>query len=198
MATAKVEPPRSLTAPSPNGVVLRPLGNPAPPNGTNLGSAQDAVPTTHVQMALSAVDPVRMSEGPQLHSDQGLSLSTAPRLEKELTKSLAHVLHMQQGDVDVDDDFLSMGLDSVSRVEWLHIINKQYANNLTVATIYDNPTISQMASFLEKDLLKHGGGIQQTPAQLVSTPSLDDVLQQVRQGTLDTEKAKQLLQSQKL
>jgi acyl transferase domain-containing protein/acyl carrier protein len=133
--------------------------------------------TTNMQTPLLAVD-----------------LGPAPKLEEELARSLANVLHMEQSDIDVETPFVDMGLDSVSSVEWMRFLNQQYAINLGAGCVYDYPTVRQMTDFLEKDLLKHEGGIQQTPVQSMSTLSLDDVLQQVRQGTLDTEKAKQLLQ----
>jgi polyketide synthase PksL len=147
MATAKQDSP-----PATNGVVLRPLENPAHSN------LQDPITD-------------RRNEEPHHHDEQSASLGsavlqiplpTAPRLEEELAKSLANVLHMQQNDIDVEEHFLDMGLDSVSGVEWVHFINKQYAINLAVARIYEYPTINQMASFLEKDLLKYRADISQT------------------------------------
>ena len=85
---------------------------------------------------------------------QGTIPTAAPGLEEELTRSLAKALYMKQHDIDADTSFVDIGLDSVSSVEWIHTINKQYASNLTASSIYDHPTIRQLASFLEKDLLQ--------------------------------------------
>jgi acyl carrier protein len=61
---------------------------------------------------------------------------------------------MKQSDISAETYFTDIGLDSVSSVEWIHVLNKQYASNLTARSIYDHPTISQLAGFLEKDLLE--------------------------------------------
>jgi NADPH:quinone reductase-like Zn-dependent oxidoreductase len=60
---------------------------------------------------------------------------------------------------------------------------------MAASRIYDYPGIRQMAGFLEKELLKQ----QWAPVQSMSPHSLDDVLQQVQQGTLETGKAEQLV-----
>ena len=76
-------------------------------------------------------------------------------------------------------------MDSIISAEWIKSLNKEYGCNLKASCIYDYPTIRQLAGFLEQDLLKQ--------RKLVSTLSLDEVLQQVQQGTLDIEKADQAL-----
>jgi hypothetical protein len=110
-------------------------------------------------------------------------------LEAELARSLAQALYIEQSSIDVEISFVEMGLDSVIGVEWIQSLNKQYVSNLAASCIYDYPTIRQLAGFLEKDLLKY----QQTTAQSMSTPSLDDVLQQVHQRILDPGNAEKLL-----
>jgi acyl carrier protein len=100
---------------------------------------------------------------------------------------------MEQSAIDVGKPFGDMGLDSVTGVEWIQSLNKEYASNLKASSIYDYPTIRQLAGFLQKGLLKHRTGIQQTPVQSMSTLPLDDMLQQVQQGTLDIETADQAL-----
>ena len=94
------------------------------------------------------------SEEPSTGSAQGTIPTAASGLEEELTRSLAKALCMKQCGIDAEAPFVDMGLDSVSSVEWIHSINKQYASNLTASSIYDHPTIRQLAGFLEKDLLQ--------------------------------------------
>ena len=133
-------------------------------------------------------------------------------------------MYIEESDIDVEKPLGVIGLDSIISVEWIKSLNKEYACNLKASCIYDYPTIRQLARFLEKDLLKHRVGIQQTsvqasPSELASSSadltrdltiavdlesvsiqayspehkSLDDVLQQVQQGTLDIETADQVL-----
>jgi acyl carrier protein len=96
---------------------------------------------------------------------------------------------MEPSDIDVEIPFVDMGLDSVISVEWVQSLNKRYASNLATSCIYDYPTIRQLAHYLEKEGLRH----PQTPIPLMSTLSLDDVLQQVHQRNLDPDKAQEFL-----
>ena len=118
---------------------------------------------------------------------------SALQLEEELARSLAEALYLKLSDIDVEIPFVDMGLDSVISVEWIQSLNKQYASNLTASSVYECSTIRQLAGFLEKTLLEQGRGIEQTPVPSLSSLSLDDVLQQVQQGSLDTGMAEKLL-----
>src|SRR5439155_5733004 len=89
-------------------------------------------------------------------------------------------LYMEQRDIDVEIPYVDMGLDSVIGVEWIQSLNKEHAINLPASCVYDYPTIRQLAGFLQKEVLKQGEGIKQTPTQVVSTYSLNDVPQQVQ------------------
>jgi polyketide synthase PksN len=106
-----------------------------------------------------------------------ISLQT---LQEELRKSLAEVLHMECPDVKEDDKFVELGMDSISGVEWIRVINKQYGQSIPTTRVYDYPTLNEFARYLEKQLNKNGD-------------SLDDLLRQVQQGTLDIEKADERL-----
>jgi acyl transferase domain-containing protein len=200
--------PQSLGAPSllvPHRVVLRPLADhplhlkkevdqsqpsislslpgqsfsPSRSNGVvasrdtevSLTIGEHAMATPHMQMALS------------------VDHEPVPQLEEELVRSLAEALSMEQSDIDVEKPFGEIGLDSVIGVEWVQSLNKQYASNLKASIIYDYPTIRQLADFLKKEVFKY----QQTFVQSISALSLDDVLQQLQQGTVDIEKAEQLV-----
>src|SRR5437763_8374113 len=100
---------------------------------------------------------------------------------------------MDPNTIDVEKPFGVVGLDSVIGVEWVKSLNKQYASNLKASCVYDYPTIRQLAGFLQKELLKQNTRIQRTPVEPMSTLSLDDMLQQVQQGTLDIKTADQVL-----
>jgi acyl carrier protein len=97
-------------------------------------------------------------------------------LQEELRKSLVEVLHMECPDVKEDDKFVELGMDSISSVEWVRVINKQYGQSIPTTRVYDYPTLEEFAGYLEKQLNKNGD-------------SLDDLLRQVQQGTLNIEEA---------
>ena len=215
-AQAGKDKPQPLSVPTAQGtaltkrVALRPLADHPMPSLRDIGTS-----TRHSPLSLPAdpsegdqpQPPVMVSLSGQSQSGSNDEAKTGTRtpvvqeatlaaqvLESELTKSLANTLYMNERDVDVEKPFVEMGLDSVIGVEWIQSINKQYASNLGTARIYDYPTIRQLTGLLKKELLKQGGAIQQTPVQAMSTLSLDNVLQQVQQGTLDTKEADKLLQ----
>jgi len=202
---------------SPNRVALRPLADyPLPSQSSNLSLSTNLPETDPLQPAVTLslssqpFSPARSNDAiapevvevstpvqPDTHDttthmstdwsvvDPGLAL----RLEEELSQSLAQTLYMEQSNVDVERPFVTMGLDSVVGVEWIHSLNKQYACNMKASVVYDYPTIRQLADFLQKEFLKR----QHRPTPSISSLTLDDILQQVQQGILDPEKAEELL-----
>jgi polyketide synthase PksN len=167
-----------------DGIVWQPLAQPA----TMLSRQLSRQPSVNQPSPIPPSQTV--SEKLVVQETQAMAL---PRLEQELARTLAQVLYMEESEVKVEKPFKDMGLDSILSVEWIKSINQQYASNLPASRIYDYPTIRQLASFLQKDLLMRGGAIHQTPAQSLSLLSLDEVLQQVQQRNLDPQKAEQLL-----
>ncbi|MDE1462573.1 PfaD family polyunsaturated fatty acid/polyketide biosynthesis protein [Spartinivicinus poritis] len=91
-------------------------------------------------------------------------------LQQSLKESLATALFMQPDDIAIDKPFVDMGLDSIVGVEWIQSINKTYETNLPATKVYDYPTMSEFATFLQQ-LLSQSEPRQQSCAQEV-TPSL--------------------------
>ncbi|WP_187696007.1 beta-ketoacyl synthase N-terminal-like domain-containing protein [Priestia megaterium] len=116
------------------------------------------------------------------HSTENNSFSLDV-LQEELKTTLAGALLMNQSDVDIDMKFIDMGLDSVVGVEWIRVINEQYGTSIVATKIYDYPTIREFAGYLKKTLNK----------QVNLSISMDEVLNQVYQGTLEIEQANQIL-----
>src|SRR6266516_3412079 len=77
-------------------------------------------------------------------------------IQKELAASLAKALYMHPSDIDIDKQFIDMGLDSIVGVEWLQTINKTFGLNLTVGKVYDHPNIKELTGFLKRELDKNG------------------------------------------
>jgi len=115
-------------------------------------------------------------------------------LQEELATSLAEALYMKQSDVDMDANFIDMGLDSIIGVEWIQAVNKQYGITIMATKVYDYPNIREFAGFLEKELNNHHrGGLNQMSLQSISSSSLRGLIQQVQEGNLDIEEADQNL-----
>ncbi|WP_276736064.1 type I polyketide synthase [Bacillus sp. (in: firmicutes)] len=82
---------------------------------------------------------------------------TAEELCDELTASLAAVLYMDQNEVDPDEAFIDIGMDSITGLEWIKAINKRYGTSLNVTKVYDYPTTRDFAVYLAHELsAQHG------------------------------------------
>jgi polyketide synthase PksN len=160
-------------------VSLREVGgrNLAPPIKTNEWGKASTIGTGEVVPHASGAS----------HIDYGADSAITKRvaLEKELVRSLAEVLDMEEGLINMEKPFIEIGLDSIIGVEWIQSLNKQYVLKLKASAIYDYLTIRQLAGFLAKELLQH----QQTTVQPMSTLSLDDLLQQVQKGAINAKEA---------
>ncbi|WP_368650522.1 SDR family NAD(P)-dependent oxidoreductase [Bacillus inaquosorum] len=92
-----------------------------------------------------------------LPSDTETETITAEALCDELTASLAEVLYMDQNEVDPDEAFIDIGMDSITGLEWIKAINKQYGTSLNVTKVYDYPTTRDFAVYLAQELSTQSG-----------------------------------------
>ena len=116
-------------------------------------------------------------------------------LEEELAKSLARTLNMSEDDIDTDEKFIHMGLDSITGGEWEQEINKQFGTHIAATKVYDYPSIGELAAFIKKEL-GVGGAVMEKVQENTDLPlSLQDLVQQVQMGTLNIEQAEQLLKN---
>lgn len=99
------------------------------------------------------------------------------KLQEELVKSLSEVLNMEEEDVDICGKFIDMGLDSITGVEWIRAINKQYGVSVKVTRVYDYPSLQEFAIYLAKELSLQEGNIPVTP----HAPSSNVLMQQKSQ-----------------
>ncbi|WP_444944873.1 SDR family NAD(P)-dependent oxidoreductase [Microbulbifer sp. ZKSA006] len=75
-------------------------------------------------------------------------------LTQELISSFAKTLFIEEKDVDIDRQFIDMGLDSVLGVEWIGAINKQYGCSVSATKVYDYPTIREMSDYLQNNVFE--------------------------------------------
>jgi len=114
-------------------------------------------------------------------------------LMDELAESLAEALYMQKDEIDIDEKFIDMGLDSITGVEWIQGINKKYGITVSATKVYDYPTIREFASYMEKELGKQESLTESAEPELTSLPSFDEIIRKVQSGELDIEQADQIL-----
>lgn len=90
-------------------------------------------------------------------SDTETETITAEALCDELTAGLAEVLYMDQNEIDPDEAFIDIGMDSITGLEWIKAINKQYGTSLNVTKVYDYPTTRDFAVYLAHELSTQAG-----------------------------------------
>lgn len=95
-------------------------------------------------------------------SDTETETITAEALCDELTAGLAEVLYMDQNEIDPDEAFIDIGMDSITGLEWIKAINKQYGTSLNVTKVYDYPTTRDFAVYLAHELSTQAGEKKQT------------------------------------
>jgi polyketide synthase PksM len=164
------------------------------PTRLNSPSVARGAPAEAVQAPAEPM-PAPRSESPVA------TLRSAAALRAELAASLAKVLYVQSGDVDVDEKFADMGLDSIIGVEWIRALGKQYGISIKPTAVYDHPNIRAFAGFLEEELARASEAQKGAPSHerspeasvpVARANSLREVLMRVQQGALDVEDADRL------
>ena len=90
-------------------------------------------------------------------------------LLEELTVSLASVLYLKPSDIDEEEKFIDMGMDSIIGVEWTKAIEIQYGLSIGATKIYDYPTLRKLARFLESELAKKETKLNKNPIRLAGS-----------------------------
>jgi polyketide synthase PksN len=139
------------------------------------------------------------SKGSSIPSTEKLedesAVFTSSAIEDELIKSFASVLCVKEDEVDVNKTFTDHGLDSILGVEWIRLINKRFGTSLSATRVYDYPSISSLAGYLEQELLETNNIQVSTKdrIEIQDTNNFEDILKQVQNNKIDIEKAESLL-----
>ncbi|MCG8915259.1 SDR family NAD(P)-dependent oxidoreductase [Actinokineospora sp. PR83] len=110
--------------------------------------------------------------------------STA-QLGEELVDSLSDILSIRREEIDRDETFVNLGLDSIIGVEWVQWLNGRYGLDLTASKIYSHPTVREFAIFLGEEVNRTA------PAPRVTgeDDALRTLIEQVRRGDVDVDQA---------
>ena len=145
-----------------------------------------AMPASAMPASAPAVTKVEVRASPE--RDQAADIAVAPstpsapvpmpvpagpskaKIQKELAASLAQALYMEVSDIDLEQPFMDMGLDSIIGVEWVHGVNRQYGIAIQVVQVYMYPSISQLAGLVEQEL-RRNAQTAPVPAPAVVEPS---------------------------
>ena len=71
-----------------------------------------------------------------------------------MRKLLADELRMPAEELDLDTQFVDMGLDSISGVTWIRKINDAYGTSIEATRIYSHPTLKDLGAFIHREIEK--------------------------------------------
>ena len=82
------------------------------------------------------------------------------QIRETLKESLADALYADISELEEDQKFVDLGLDSIVGVEWISDINKTYNLNIKATKLYDYPTLLDFAKYIAHTLSTQGGNIE--------------------------------------
>ena len=109
----------------------------------------------------------------------------------ELIGSLSKILFLKENEIDQNQSFVELGLDSVLAVEWVQSIKKRYGVKLPATKVYDYPNVLALSAYLEK-ILKSQGHVGE-PRTQDATLTLENILDQVLKKEMSAEDAERMM-----
>jgi len=85
-------------------------------------------------------------------------------LKEKLKHQLAEALYLEPEEIEEDQTFIDLGLDSIVGVEWINTINKTYGLNIKATKLYDYPNLRDFTAYIGQELGKTGVAPTETPA----------------------------------
>ena len=85
---------------------------------------------------------------------KGAPLMSLGALQDALTQRLASALQMHPVELDLDETFFDLGVESVSAVEWIRALAAEYEIPIRTSALYDWPTLRRFAEYLHRRLEK--------------------------------------------
>jgi acyl transferase domain-containing protein/enoyl-CoA hydratase/carnithine racemase len=85
-------------------------------------------------------------------------------ISASLKQMLAHELRMQEHEIDEDEQFVDLGLDSITGVTWIRKINETYGTSIEAIKIYGYPTLTRLARFVQEQTPSEAAPVVTTAA----------------------------------
>lgn len=91
-----------------------------------------------------------------------------------IKKLLAHELRMQEQEIGEDEQFVDLGLDSITGVTWIRRINETYATSIEATKIYSYPTLAQLARYVQEQMPQQAAPIvTPTASSVITSPGAE-------------------------
>ena len=95
------------------------------------------------------------------------------QIAQVLKTLLSNELHLDEGDIDENVQFIDLGLDSISGVTWIRRINAHYGTSIEATKVYSYPTLAQLARHVRDEIGKHG---EPSTATVATSPAVVDAV----------------------
>ncbi|XLS29187.1 SDR family NAD(P)-dependent oxidoreductase [Flavobacteriaceae bacterium M23B6Z8] len=87
-----------------------------------------------------------------MHTNDHKNSLSKIQIQQRLIRSLAAALYLDVSEIDPEQSFIDLGLDSIVGVEWIKTVNKDFNLALSSTKVYDYSTISKLATYMLKEL----------------------------------------------
>ena len=78
-------------------------------------------------------------------------------VKQVLKQQLAEILYADINEIEEDQKFIDLGLDSIVGIEWITNINQTYNLNIKATKLYDYPTLLDLAKYITQEISSTGG-----------------------------------------
>ncbi|HEY1138400.1 MAG TPA: SDR family NAD(P)-dependent oxidoreductase [Xanthomonadaceae bacterium] len=75
----------------------------------------------------------------------------------QLKSLLAHELRMEEGEIGENEQFVDLGLDSITGVTWIRRINEAWGTDIEAIRVYSYPTLRLLAAHVAEEAAKAAG-----------------------------------------
>ena len=113
----------------------------------------------------------------------------------KLITLLAAVLYLEESEIDENEKFIDLGLDSVVGVEWTTNINETFGLNIEATRLYDYPTIKALSAFVASQQPEKitSNGVHESVSPDADEEKLRDLLDKVASGEISATDADNIL-----
>ncbi|TRW90026.1 SDR family NAD(P)-dependent oxidoreductase [Candidatus Methylobacter oryzae] len=70
------------------------------------------------------------------------------RIQQEVTDAIFHILGLNDRQLVMEKRFADYGLDSISGIDFLSLVNQQFGINVRVTALFDYPSVAELSAFI--------------------------------------------------
>ena len=96
-------------------------------------------------------------------------------LTASLKQMLADELRMEESDIGEDEQFVDLGLDSITGVTWIRRVNEVYGTAIEAIKVYSYPTLAQLAALVQQEAAGPAVALDTAPAAIAGGGQSDIV-----------------------